>query len=76
MIDEARTPLIISGSSGKSTKIYEACDNLVRQLKKGTEKELSKMDIIMKEDNNETGDYVANEKEKDSKSYRAGVSKR
>ena len=64
LIDEARTPLIISGSSGKSTKIYEACDNLVRQLKKGTEKELSKMDIIMKEDNNETGDYVANEKEK------------
>lgn len=64
LIDEARTPLIISGSSGKSTKIYEACDNLVRQLKKGTEKELSKMDILMKEDNNETGDYVANEKEK------------
>ena len=64
LIDEARTPLIISGSSGKSTKIYEACDNLVRQLKKGTEKELSKMDILMKEDNKETGDYVANEKEK------------
>ncbi len=64
LIDEARTPLIISGSSGKSTKIYEACDNLVRQLKRGTEKELSKMDIIMKEDNNETGDYVANEKDK------------
>ena len=64
LIDEARTPLIISGSSGKSTKIYEACDNLVRQLKKGTEKELSKMDIIMQEDNEETGDYVANEKEK------------
>ena len=50
LIDEARTPLIISGSSGKSTKIYEACDNLVRQLKKGTEKELSKMDILMKEE--------------------------
>lgn len=64
LIDEARTPLIISGSSGKSTKIYEACDNLVRQLKRGTEKELSKMDIIMKEDSDETGDYVANEKEK------------
>ena len=75
LIDEARTPLIISGSSGKSTKIYEACDNLVRQLKKGTEKELSKMDIIMKEDNNETGDYVANEKEKTVNLTEQGVKK-
>lgn len=75
LIDEARTPLIISGSSGKSTKIYEACDNLVRQLKKGTEKELSKMDIIMKEDNNETGDYVANEKEKTVNLTAQGIKK-
>ena len=75
LIDEARTPLIISGSSGKSTKIYEACDNLVRQLKKGTEKELSKMDIIMKEDNNETGDYVANEKEKTVNLSEQGIKK-
>ena len=75
LIDEARTPLIISGSSGKSTKIYEACDNLVRQLKKGTEKELSKMDIIMKEDSNETGDYVANEKEKTVNLTEQGVKK-
>ena len=75
LIDEARTPLIISGSSGKSTKIYEACDNLVRQLKKGTEKELSKMDIIMKEDNNETGDYVANEKEKTVNLTEQGIKK-
>ncbi len=75
LIDEARTPLIISGSSGKSTKIYEACDNLVRQLKRGTEKELSKMDIIMKEDNNETGDYVANEKEKTVNLTEQGVKK-
>lgn len=75
LIDEARTPLIISGSSGKSTKIYEACDNLVRQLKRGTEKELSKMDIIMKEDNNETGDYVANEKEKTVNLTEQGVRK-
>ncbi len=75
LIDEARTPLIISGSSGKSTKIYEACDNLVRQLKKGTEKELSKMDIIMKEDSNETGDYVANEKEKTVNLTEEGVKK-
>lgn len=75
LIDEARTPLIISGSSGKSTKIYEACDNLVRQLKRGTEKELSKMDLIMKEDNNETGDYVANEKEKTVNLTEQGVKK-
>ncbi len=75
LIDEARTPLIISGSSGKSTKIYEACDNLVRQLKKGTEKELSKMDLIMKEDNNETGDYVANEKEKTVNLTAEGIKK-
>ena len=75
LIDEARTPLIISGASGKSTKIYEACDNLVRQLKKGTEKELSKMDIIMKEDNNETGDYVANEKEKTVNLTEQGIKK-
>ena len=75
LIDEARTPLIISGSSGKSTKIYEACDNLVRQLKRGTEKELSKMDIIMKEDNNETGDYVANEKEKTVNLTEQGIKK-
>ena len=75
LIDEARTPLIISGSSGKSTKIYEACDNLVRQLKKGTEKEWSKMDIILKEDNNETGDYVANEKEKTVNLTEQGIKK-
>ncbi len=75
LIDEARTPLIISGSSGKSTKIYEACDNLVRQLKRGTEKELSKMDIIMKEDSNETGDYVANEKEKTVNLTEQGIRK-
>ena len=67
--------MIISGSSGKSTKIYEACDNLVRQLKRGTEKELSKMDIIMQEDSNETGDYVANEKEKTVNLTQQGVEK-
>ncbi len=64
LIDEARTPLIISGQSGKSTKLYEACDNLARQLRKGSEKKLSKMDIIMKEDNEETGDFIVDEKEK------------
>ena len=64
LIDEARTPLIISGQSGKSTKLYEACDILARQLHKGTAKELSKMDIIMKEEITEDGDFIVNEKEK------------
>ena len=50
LIDEARTPLIISGQSGKSTKLYEACDIFVKQLTRGTRKELSKMDILMAED--------------------------
>ena len=64
LIDEARTPLIISGQSGKSTKLYEACDILARQLHKGTAKELSKMDILMKEEYTEDGDFIVNEKEK------------
>jgi preprotein translocase subunit SecA len=75
LIDEARTPLIISGSSGKSTKIYEACDNLARQLKRGTAKELSKMDIIMQEDDEETGDFVVDEKEKTVNLTAQGVAK-
>ena len=64
LIDEARTPLIISGQSGKSTRLYEACDILARQLTKGTAKEMSKMDYMMGEDDQETGDFVVNEKEK------------
>ena len=75
LIDEARTPLIISGSSGKSTKIYEACDNLAKQLKRGTAKELSKMDLIMKEDDMETGDFVVDEKEKTVNLTAQGVEK-
>lgn len=64
LIDEARTPLIISGQSGKSTKLYEMCDVLAKQLERGTAKELSKMDLIMGEDDQETGDFVVNEKDK------------
>ncbi len=75
LIDEARTPLIISGQSGKSTKLYEACDILARQLKRGTEKELTKMDIIMKEDNQETGDFIVNEKDKNVNLTEEGVAK-
>ena len=75
LIDEARTPLIISGQSGKSTKLYEACDILARQLQRGTEKELSKIDLIMKEDSNETGDFVVNEKDKNVNLTEAGVEK-
>ncbi len=65
LIDEARTPLIISGQSGKSTKLYEACDLLARQMIKGDAgKELTKLDIIMGEEVVETGDFVVDEKDK------------
>ena len=65
LIDEARTPLIISGQSGKSTKLYEACDILARQMKRGQDMEdLSKMDIIMGVEREETGDFIVNEKDK------------
>ncbi|MBE5950679.1 MAG: preprotein translocase subunit SecA [Lachnospiraceae bacterium] len=75
LIDEARTPLIISGQSGKSTKLYEACDILARQLRRGTEKELSKMDLIMKEESQETGDFIVNEKDKNVNLTEEGVGK-
>ena len=65
LIDEARTPLIISGQSGKSTKLYEVCDYLARVLKRGeASKELSKMDVILGEEVEETGDFIVNEKDK------------
>ncbi|MBP3729204.1 MAG: preprotein translocase subunit SecA [Lachnospiraceae bacterium] len=64
LIDEARTPLIISGQGTKSTKLYESCDYLACRLKKGEAKELSKMDILMKQEEQETGDFIVNEKEK------------
>ena len=65
LIDEARTPLIISGQSGKSTKLYEVCDVLARQLERGTvSKEFSKIDAIMGEEIEETGDFVVDEKDK------------
>ena len=75
LIDEARTPLIISGQSGKSTSLYEACDILARQLKRGTEKELSKMDVIMGEDSQESGDFIVNEKDKNVNLTEEGVGK-
>ena len=65
LIDEARTPLIISGQSGKSTKLYEVCDYFARTLKRGeASKEFSKMDAIMGEEIEETGDFIVNEKDK------------
>ena len=65
LIDEARTPLIISGQSGKSTKLYEACDILARQLTRGEDiPEYSKMDAIMGVEQEETGDFIVNEKDK------------
>ncbi len=75
LIDEARTPLIISGSSGKSTKLYEACDIFVKQLERGTAKELSKMDLLMNEEEQETGDYVVDEKDKNVNLTEEGVRK-
>ncbi|MBR1390675.1 MAG: preprotein translocase subunit SecA [Lachnospiraceae bacterium] len=65
LIDEARTPLIISGQSGKSTSIYEACDVLARQLKRGEDqKEFTKMDAIMGVEIEEDGDFIVDEKDK------------
>ena len=76
LIDEARTPLIISGQSGKSTKLYEACDILARQLEKGEASgEFSKMNAIMGEDIEETGDFIVNEKEKNINLTEDGVKK-
>ena len=65
LIDEARTPLIISGQSGKSTKLYEACDILAKQLKRGEgDGEFTKMDAIMGVEKEEDGDFIVNEKDK------------
>ncbi len=76
LIDEARTPLIISGQSGKSTKLYEACDILARQLKRGEDQEdQSKIDIMMGIEQEETGDFIVNEKDKVVNLTAEGVSK-
>ena len=76
LIDEARTPLIISGQSGKSTKLYEACDILARQLVRGEASgEFSKMNAILGEDIEETGDFIVNEKEKNINLTEDGVRK-
>lgn len=76
LIDEARTPLIISGQSGKSTKLYEVCDILAKQMKRGQDMEdISKMDAIMKIDREETGDFIVNEKDKVINLTEAGVAK-
>ena len=65
LIDEARTPLIISGQSGKSTKLYEVCDILAKRLERGEESgEFSKINAIMGEEIEESGDFVVNEKDK------------
>ena len=75
LIDEARTPLIISGQSGKSTKLYEVCDIIARQLKRGTVTEVSQMDMLHGQDVVETGDYVVHEKEKQVNLTESGVKK-
>ena len=76
LIDEARTPLIISGQSGKSTKLYEVCDILARQLERGeASHEMTKMAAIMGEEVVETGDFVVNEKDKIVNLTEQGVAK-
>ena len=76
LIDEARTPLIISGQSGKSTELYRACDILARQMQKGEASgEMTKMTAIMGEEIIETGDYIVNEKEKNVSLTEDGVKK-
>ena len=75
LIDEARTPLIISGMSGKSTKLYEVCDVLARRLKQGEANDLGKMDFIMGEEVVETGDFVLDEKDKQIHLTADGVKK-
>ena len=76
LIDEARTPLIISGQSGKSTKLYEACDILAQQLTRGEDvPEYSKMDAIMGIEQEETGDFIVNEKDKIVNLTQQGVHK-
>ena len=76
LIDEARTPLIISGQSGKSTKLYEACDILAQQMKRGEDvPEYSKMDAIMGIEQEESGDFIVNEKDKVVNLTQEGVHK-
>ena len=76
LIDEARTPLIISGQSGKSTKLYEACDVLAKQMQRGeASAEFSKLDAIMGEEIEETGDFIVEEKEKTVNLTAQGVEK-
>ena len=76
LIDEARTPLIISGQSGKSTALYEMCDLLARQMHRGEDMhELTKMDAIMGVVQEETGDFIVNEKDKVINLTAAGVEK-
>ena len=76
LIDEARTPLIISGQSGKSTELYRICDILARQMVRGKESaELTKMAAIMKEEIEEEGDFIVNEKEKNVHLTAEGVKK-
>ena len=76
LIDEARTPLIISGQSGKSTKLYETCDILAKQLQRGEASgEMTKMTAIMGEEITETGDFIVNEKDKIVNLTEQGVEK-
>lgn len=76
LIDEARTPLIISGQSGKSTALYSTCDYLAKRMTKGERKgEINKMTVMMGDEIEETGDFIVNEKEKHVVLTEQGVKK-
>lgn len=76
LIDEARTPLIISGQGTKSTDLYKACDVLAQDMERGTsDGELSKIDAIMGVDIEEDGDFLVNEKDKQIMLTAEGVKK-
>lgn len=76
LIDEARTPLIISGQGTKSTDLYKACDALAQDMERGTsDGELSKIDAIMGVDIEEDGDFLVNEKDKQIMLTAEGVKK-
>lgn len=76
LIDEARTPLIISGQGTKSTDLYKACDVLAQDMERGTsDGELSKIDAIMGVDIEEDGDFLVNEKDKQVMLTAEGVKK-
>ena len=76
LIDEARTPLIISGSGDASTQLYEIADRFVKTLTKGRiVNEEDALNPMVKEDLIEEGDFVVDEKMKTVNLTQDGVTK-